>query len=192
MNNNNIMEIDDTVIKAAEEYMRTRGHKQEQPMKKSADEMRREAICERWKEAVENRCLEHEVPVPENGLMMPLESAVKDDAITITYIGLRMKLVYDSIGGRYWQGDYACPKNAPDIEIDILCKGEWKSKKERVLDFVVNAISEHIGKAVQLDGDNWTELEAETDEGEHFISLGYLDNNASWNIADFLLAKDGY
>ena len=165
--------------------------KETTPTKKSAQLMR-EGICKRWKEAIEDRGFEHELTLPKNGLNIPVAGEANTEAIVITDIMLKMKLVYDNEFSQDWEGDYASPYRPPTIEIYIVYQGEWQQDNKLVLDLVANVIAGKIGKAVAFSEDNWSEPAIGIYLGKNVLRLDLLDDVSSWNIADFLLAKGGY
>lgn len=160
----------------------TAAHKAEDP-ERVAREAEREAICARWKQVVESKCIEFNLRLPPEGLPMPLKSALSERLI-ITKIVLRMKLVYDKEFTRSWKGDYACPDFHPEVEVDFSYVGISADKKECILDFVGDAISSHIGKSVNLDAGY------HMDEPEGYVFLECWDSDTCWNIADFLLRQN--
>jgi len=197
-----IMNEDIDALQAAIEYMASKGIPIEacsqlpvtprpKPRPKSPAELaaeaaaaaEREVICARWARIVQSKSLWGELKLPAKGLTLPMESGLKAEPLIITGITFEFPLVYDRELLNSWEGEYACPGISPTIRIYIAFKGSCKDKKERILDYLSDYISSHIGKPVELEPDDWVAEEDDT------IFVECWDFDSCWNLADHILKQ---
>lgn len=152
---------------------------------KSPEELRREDICESWRQAIDDRKLICCIPLPDNGLVIPLENT---SAITITAIHLMMHLVCAD----QWQGDYPSPESAPHIQIDTFYHGGLENSEDSLVECVRGIVSAHVGIPITGCEFDVVDQGASSIQGEYYITVSPSESENVWNLAAFMLEANGY